>query len=54
MGDVYFAFYLLAMGRGRARSPDELTALLHAAGFSRVRRLRTRTPALLRALIARP
>ncbi len=54
VGDVYFAFYLLAMGRGRARSPKELTALLKAAGFSRVRRLRTRTPALLRALVARP
>ena len=54
VGDVYFAFYLLAMGRGRARSPEELTALLHAAGFSRIRRLRTRTPALLRALLARP
>ncbi len=54
VGDVYFAFYLLAMGRGRARSPGELTALLHAAGFSRVRRLRTRTPFLLSALLAHP
>ena len=54
VGDVYFAFYLLAMGRGRARSAEELTAMLKAAGFSRVRRLRTRTPALLRALVARP
>lgn len=54
VGDVYFAFYLLAMGRGRARSAEELTVLLKAAGFSRVRRLRTRTPALLRALVARP
>ena len=54
VGDAYFAFYLLAMGRGRARSPRELTAMLHAAGFSRVRRLRTRTPFLLRALAARP
>ncbi len=54
VGDVYFAFYLLAMGRGRARSPEELTVMLKAAGFSRVRRLRTRTPALLRALVARP
>ena len=54
VGDVYFAFYLLAMGRGRARSPQELSAMLHTAGFSRVRRLRTRTPFLLRALVARP
>lgn len=54
VGDVYFAFYLLAMGRGRARSPKALTAMLHAAGFTRVRPLRTRTPFLLRALLARP
>ena len=54
VGDAYFAFYLLAMGRGRARSPRELTGMLHDAGFSRVRRLRTRTPFLLRALVARP
>ncbi len=54
VGDVYFAFYLLAMGRGRARSAAELTVMLHAAGFSRVRGLRTRTPFLLRALLARP
>ncbi len=54
VGDAYFAFYLLAMGRGRARSPRELTAMLREAGFPRVRRLRTRTPSLLRALAARP
>ncbi len=54
VGDVYFAFYLLAMGRGRARSPRELTACLHDAGFTRVKRLRTRTPFLLSALTARP
>ena len=54
ISDVYFAFYLLAMGRGRARSPGELFELLRAAGFSRMRRLRTRTPFLLRAILARP
>lgn len=54
VGDAYFAFYLLAMGRGRARSPGELTRMLRDAGFGRVRRLRTRTPFLLRALVARP
>ena len=54
VADVYFAFYLLAMGRGRARSPDEITALLRAAGFSRSRLLRTRSPHLLRVLVARP
>ena len=54
VSDVYFAFYLLAMGRGRARSPAEITEHLRAAGFTRVKRLRTRTPFLLRALVARP
>jgi len=54
VADVYFALYLLAMGRGRARTPGEIGALLRAAGFRRVRTLRTRTPFLLRALLARP
>jgi demethylspheroidene O-methyltransferase len=54
MSDVYFAFYLLAMGRGRARTVREFYGLLHAAGFSRMRRLRTRNPFLLQALLAQP
>jgi demethylspheroidene O-methyltransferase len=54
VSDVYFAFYLLSMGRGRARSPEDLTRLLRMAGFSRVRPLKTRTPFLLRILLARP
>lgn len=54
IADVYFAFYLLAMGRGRARTSRELFELLRAAGFSRMRRLRTRTPFLLRAILAQP
>jgi demethylspheroidene O-methyltransferase len=53
VGDVYFAFYLLAMGRGRARTPAEIAAMLRDAGFGSVRSLRTRTPFLLRALLAR-
>jgi demethylspheroidene O-methyltransferase len=52
VADVYFAFYLLAMGRGRAREPQELQALLNAAGFSRSRRLRTRNPSLLGVIVA--
>jgi len=54
VSDVYFAFYLLSMGRGRARSPETLTRLLREAGFGRVRLLKTRTPFLLRILLARP
>ena len=50
--EAYFAFYLLAMGSGRPRRPAELAALLHAAGFSRVRALATNRPMLVRALLA--
>jgi demethylspheroidene O-methyltransferase len=42
VGDVYFGFYLWAMGRGRARCEEELRALLRAAGFVRVRTHATR------------
>jgi demethylspheroidene O-methyltransferase len=54
VADAYFAFYLKAMGRGRARTPEELGALLETAGFTRRRQLRTRSPFLLRAIVARP
>ena len=54
VADAYFAFYLLAMGRGRARTPGEIEDLLRDAGFRRVRRLRTRNPFIMRALLAQP
>ena len=54
MSEVYFPFYLLAMGRGRARKPGELFSLLRQAGFTRMRRLKTRTPFLLGAIVAQP
>lgn len=44
MGDAYFGFYLLAMGRGRPRTAAALTALLAEAGFGRVQRLPTQIP----------
>ena len=49
---AYFAFYLLAMGSGRPRRAEELTALLHTAGFTDVRVLPTRHPILVRVLVA--
>ena len=52
MADAYFGFYLLAMGRGRARRAEELTAMLRTAGFARIRGLSTPTPLLVRALRA--
>lgn len=49
---AYFTFYLMAMGSGRPRRADELTALLRSAGFCRVRRLQTRRPLLVQMLVA--
>jgi demethylspheroidene O-methyltransferase len=52
MGAAYFGFYLLAMGQGRPRTREELTALLLEAGFSRVTERPTRRPLLTRLLVA--
>jgi demethylspheroidene O-methyltransferase len=52
VGDAYFGFYLLAMGSGRPRTAAELGALLAAAGFGRVREMRTPRPMLARVLAA--
>jgi demethylspheroidene O-methyltransferase len=54
MGAAYFGFYLLAMGSGRPRTPDGLSALLTQAGFDRIRLLPTRRPLLARVMTARP
>ncbi|MEM6695954.1 MAG: methyltransferase [Pseudomonadota bacterium] len=35
-GDVYFAFYTMAMGTGRARSSEHIGALVREAGFDQV------------------
>ena len=52
MGDAYFGFYLLAMGRGRPRTPDEIGALLREAGFARPLSLRTANPLLVSIVTA--
>ena len=52
VGDAYFGFYLLAMGRGRPRSAASLTALLGQAGLARARLLPSRTPLLARVIVA--
>jgi demethylspheroidene O-methyltransferase len=54
VGDAYFGFYLLAMGRGEARSPAQLKALLQAAGFDRIRTVATRRPILTGMIVAQP
>jgi len=53
IGDAYYGLYLAAMGKGRSRSPAELTALLQSAGFADVRLLPTPLPLQTRVLLAR-
>jgi demethylspheroidene O-methyltransferase len=53
MGDAYFGFYLLAMGRGRPRAPAEIAQLLHQAGFGHIRSVPTPRPLLAGLTIAR-
>ncbi|MGJ4911626.1 methyltransferase [Bradyrhizobium sp. SZCCHNR1015] len=50
---AYFEIYLRAMGQGRPRSPARLRELLHAAGFSQVRVLRTRIPLIASVIVAK-
>ena len=50
MGDAYFGFYLLAMGRGRPRTAREIAGLLKQTGFGRTRRLWTPSPLTISAL----
>jgi len=52
VGEAYFGFYLLAMGRGRPRRIEELQAMLASAGFRASRPVRTRTPMLTSLLVA--
>ena len=43
-GDVYFAFYCMAMETGTARSPSEIMTLLGESGFGKIRHVPTRRP----------
>ena len=53
VGDAYFGFYLLAMGRGRVRSHWELGSLLRRARFDQIRQIRTRQPLICSLIVAR-
>ena len=53
MGHGYFGLYLLAMGSGRPRTRDEVTAMLRDAGFGQIRELPSAQPGLVRILEAR-
>jgi demethylspheroidene O-methyltransferase len=50
---AYFGFYLMAMGSGRPRQPDEIAGLLKTAGFGDIRQRKTRQPLLTRLISAR-
>lgn len=54
VGDAYFGFYLLAMGRGRPRTPQRLEVLLREAGFAPGPLLPTHLPIQTRLMLARP
>lgn len=53
MGDAYFGFYLLAMGKGRSRSAERLSELLIEAGFTAPKRLKNPLPIQAQILISR-
>jgi demethylspheroidene O-methyltransferase len=53
MGDAYFGFYLLAMGRGQPRSAQDMRQLLAAAGFEAARSVGTRLPLQAGIVVAR-
>ena len=52
-GDVYFAFYCMAMQTGRARSPREVAAALAQAGFAEIQHRPTIRPFVTSVVEAR-
>jgi demethylspheroidene O-methyltransferase len=51
--DAYFHFYLLAMGAGRLRTPEELMRLIGEAGFGAVELLPNAMPIHAQIIVAR-
>ena len=51
--DAYFHFYLLAMGAGRLRTPQELQAMMEEAGFTHVEQVPNAMPIHARILVGR-
>lgn len=52
-GDVYFAFYTMAMQTGRARSAESIGALCEGVGFERIRVHPSRRPFVTSVVTAR-
>ena len=53
VGDAYFGWYLLSMGRGRPRNAARIGAMLRQSGFDTVRLRATRMPMLAQVMTAR-
>ena len=53
MGDAYFGFYLLAIGRGQPRTAARLAEMLRSCGFVDVHQRPTAQPLQTRLLVAR-
>jgi demethylspheroidene O-methyltransferase len=51
--DAYFHFYLLAMGAGRLRTPQELQTMMEEAGFTHVEQVPNDMPIHARILLGR-
>ncbi|MEY2780929.1 MAG: Demethylspheroidene O-methyltransferase [Pseudomonadota bacterium] len=52
LASAYFHFYLLAMGDGRLRSPQDYERMLREAGFASVKLLKTGLPIHAQAILA--
>ena len=52
MGHAYFGFYLLAMGRGRPRTVNEISNLLKKVGFKSTQTVATKMPINTQILLA--
>ena len=53
IGDVYFAFYTMAMRTGTVRSAARLSELLDEAGFTEIQIKPARRPFVTQAITAR-
>jgi demethylspheroidene O-methyltransferase len=51
--DTYFHFYLLAMGAGRLRTPEELMQMMSRAGFSNIEQVPNNMPIHAQILLGR-
>lgn len=53
MGEAYFGFYLMAMGRGRPRSAARLSTMIKEAGFAEIRLHASRMPLIADVMTAK-